>query len=156
MEESLGAPLLERHRRGVRATAAGAALAHHAQLVVQQLERMRGELSEFADGFRARVLLLANTTAAAEFLPAVLAAFLTQHPLIDIELEEHSSREIVRAVAGSLAEIGIAHDGLSAMQQNRVKKILREGGLALGTMSAASPTRRLSSLSASRASTRLL
>src|SRR5262249_32473096 len=30
MEESLGAPLLERHRRGVRATAAGAALAHHA------------------------------------------------------------------------------------------------------------------------------
>src|SRR6516164_7632611 len=25
------------------------------------------------------------------------------------------------------------HDGLSAMQQNRVKKILREGGLALGT-----------------------
>ena len=123
MEESLGAPLLERHRRGVRATAAGAALAHHAQLVVQQLERMRGELSEYADGFRARVRLLANTTAAAEFLPAVLAAFLTQHPLIDIELEEHSSREIVRAVAGSLAEIGIAHDGLSAMQQNRVKKM---------------------------------
>jgi molybdate transport repressor ModE-like protein len=42
MEQSLGAPLLERHRRGVRATAAGSALAHHAQLVVQQLERMRG------------------------------------------------------------------------------------------------------------------
>ena len=33
MEESLGAPLLERHRRGVRATPAGAALVHHAQLV---------------------------------------------------------------------------------------------------------------------------
>jgi hypothetical protein len=42
MEESLGAPLLERHRRGVNATPAGAALVHHAQLVVQQLERMRG------------------------------------------------------------------------------------------------------------------
>src|SRR6516165_5876862 len=42
MEESLGAALLERHRRGVRATPAGAALAHHAQLVTQQLERMRG------------------------------------------------------------------------------------------------------------------
>ena len=51
MEESLGAPLLERHRRGVRATPAGAALVHHAQLVTQQLERMRGELSEYADGF---------------------------------------------------------------------------------------------------------
>ena len=75
MEQSLGAPLLERHRRGVRATAAGSALAHHAQLVVQQLERMRGELSEYADGFRARVRLLANTTATAEFLPATLATF---------------------------------------------------------------------------------
>jgi len=117
MEESLGAPLLERHRRGVRATAAGAALAHHAQLVVQQLERMRGELSEFADGFRARVRLLANTTAAAEFLPAALAAFLTQHPLIDIELEEHSSREIVRAVAGSLAEIGVVGDEVNPAKE---------------------------------------
>jgi len=42
MEESLRAPLLERHRRGVRATPAGVALVHHARLVIQQLERMRG------------------------------------------------------------------------------------------------------------------
>jgi hypothetical protein len=63
MEESLSAPLLERHCRGVRATPAGAALVHHAQLVIQQLERMRGELSEYADGFGGRVRLFANTTA---------------------------------------------------------------------------------------------
>src|SRR5260370_13734377 len=107
MEESLGAPLLERHRRGVRPTQAGAALVHHAQLVVQQLERMRGELSEYADGFRGRVRLFANTTASAEFLPAALAAFLSQHPQIDIDLEGRSSRDPVRAVAGNLPEIGI-------------------------------------------------
>jgi len=117
MEQSLGAPLLERHRRGVRATAAGSALAHHAQLVVQQLERMRGELSEYADGFRARVRLLANTTATAEFLPATLATFLTQHPLIDIELEERSSRDIVRAVAGNLAEIGVVGDEVNPAKE---------------------------------------
>src|ERR1700730_18003242 len=69
MEQSLGAPLLERPPRGVRATPAGAALVHHAQLVIQQLERMRGELSEYAGGFRGRVRLFANTTATAEFLP---------------------------------------------------------------------------------------
>jgi DNA-binding transcriptional LysR family regulator len=104
MEESLGTPLLG---RGVRATPAGAALVHHAQLVIQQLERMRGELSEYADGFRGRVRLLANTIATAEFLPATLAAFLSRHPQVDIDLEERSSREIVRAVAGNVAEIGI-------------------------------------------------
>jgi molybdate transport repressor ModE-like protein len=117
MEESLGAPLLERHRRGVRATPAGAALVHHAQLVTQQLERMRGELSEYADGFRGRVRLFANTTASAEFLPARLAGFLSQHPLIDIELEEHSSRDIVRAVAGNLAEIGIVGDEVNPAKE---------------------------------------
>ena len=57
---------------------------------------MRGELSEHADGVRGRVRLFANTTASAEFLPASLAAFLLQHPQIDIDLEEHSSRDIVR------------------------------------------------------------
>jgi DNA-binding transcriptional LysR family regulator len=117
MEESLGAPLLERHRRGVRATSAGAALVHHAQLVIQQLERMRGELSEYAHGFRGRVRLFANTTATAEFLPASLAAFLSQHPRIDIDLEERSSRDIVRAVAGSLAEIGIVGDEVNPAKE---------------------------------------
>jgi DNA-binding transcriptional LysR family regulator len=117
MEESLGAPLLERHRRGVRATPAGTALVHHAQLVGQQLERMREELSEYADGFRGRIRLLANTTAVAEFLPATLAAFLAQHPLIDIDLEERSSRDIVRAVAGNLAEIGIVGDEVNPAKE---------------------------------------
>ena len=117
MEENLGAPLLDRHRRGVRATPAGAALAHHAQLVIQQLERMRGELSEHADGVRGRVRLFANTTANAEFLPARLAAFLLQHPQIDIDLEEHSSRDSVRAVTGDLAEIGIVGDEVNPAKE---------------------------------------
>ena len=117
MEESLGAALLDRHRRGVRVTPAGAALAHHAQLVILQLERMRGELSEHADGVRGRVRLFANTTASAEFLPASLAAFLLQHPQIDIDLEEHSSRDIVRAVAGDLAEIGIVGDEVNPAKE---------------------------------------
>ena len=107
MEESLGAALLERHRRGVRSTPAGATLAYHAQLVIQQLDRMRGELSEYAEGLRGRVRLFANTTAVAEFLPATLGAFLSLHPQIDIDLEEHSSRDTVRAVAGNFADIGI-------------------------------------------------
>jgi DNA-binding transcriptional LysR family regulator len=113
MEESLGAPLLER----VRSTPAGAALAHHAQLIIQQLERMRGELSEYAEGLRGRVRLFANTTATAEFLPTALAAFLSQHPQIDIDLEERSSRDIVRAVAGNLADIGIVGDEVNPAKE---------------------------------------
>jgi len=117
MEDSLGTPLLERNRRGVRATPAGLALVHHAQLVIQQLERMRAELSEYAEGLRGRVRLFANTTATAEFLPATLGPFLSLHPQIDIDLEERSSREIVRAIAQNLAEIGIVGDEVNPAKE---------------------------------------
>ena len=110
MEDTLGTPLLERGRRGIRATPAGSALAHHARVVALQLERMRGELSEYAKGLRGHVHLLANTTATEEFLPATLGRFLAAHPNVDIDLEERSSREIVRAIAANLADIGVAGD----------------------------------------------
>src|SRR4051812_20847749 len=38
MEDALGAPLLERNRRGIRLTTAGTVLLHHAWIVSQQLE----------------------------------------------------------------------------------------------------------------------
>src|SRR3984893_15324041 len=56
-ETALGAPLLERQRRGVRLTPVGSALVHHARIVTQQLETMRGELSDYANGLRGRVRL---------------------------------------------------------------------------------------------------
>jgi molybdate transport repressor ModE-like protein len=114
MEEALGAPLLERNRRGISLTPAGSALAHHARIVVQQLERMRGELTEYAQGLRGHVRLLSNTAATAEFLPAALGAFLATHPHIDIDLEERPSPEIVRAVAAERADIGIVADVVDA------------------------------------------
>ncbi|WP_163021714.1 LysR family transcriptional regulator, partial [Pseudomonas viridiflava] len=40
MEASLQAPLLERGRRGVTPTPAGKALAQHARVILQQVERM--------------------------------------------------------------------------------------------------------------------
>ncbi|MBI3709058.1 MAG: LysR family transcriptional regulator [Proteobacteria bacterium] len=112
MEEALGVALLERGRRGVRPTPAGQALIHHARVVLQQLERMRGELGEHARGLKGHVRLLCNTAALTEFLPEALATYLTAHPNIDIDLEERLSYEIVQAVAEGLAEIGIVADAV--------------------------------------------
>ncbi|MBL6456610.1 LysR family transcriptional regulator [Belnapia sp. T6] len=110
MEEQAGVPLLERGRRGVEPTPAGRTLLHHARLVMGQVERMRGELGDYAHGVKGHVRLLANTAAAAEFLPEPLAAFLAANPSVDIDLDERPSREVARAVAEGLAEIGIAAD----------------------------------------------
>lgn len=110
MEETLGVPLLERGRRGIRPTPAGQSLLHHARIVLQQLERMRGELGEYAHGLKGHVRLLSNTAALAEFLPEALAPFLAGHPHIDIDLEEKPSHEIVGAVAEGLADAGVVAD----------------------------------------------
>jgi DNA-binding transcriptional LysR family regulator len=114
MEDALGVPLFDRRRRGVSPTAAGAALVEHARLVTQQLERMRGELNQFAKGLRGRIRLLSNTAATLEFLPPLLGRFLSNHPNVDVDLEERTSPEIARAVAGGHADIGIVADVVDA------------------------------------------
>ena len=110
MEEVLGTPLFERQRRGVKPTAAGRALAHHARLVLQQMERLRGELGAYGSGLKARLRLLSNTAGLTEFLPEALAAYLAAHPNVDIDLEERPSAEIVPAIAEGLADLGIVAD----------------------------------------------
>jgi DNA-binding transcriptional LysR family regulator len=107
MEDALGVPLLERGPRGVKPTPAGRALIHHAHMVLQQLERMRGELGKYAHGLKGHVRLLSNTIASTEFLPQPLAAFLAHHPTVDIDLEERPSHEIVQAVAEGSADAGV-------------------------------------------------
>ncbi|HEX2494442.1 MAG TPA: LysR substrate-binding domain-containing protein [Steroidobacter sp.] len=107
MELELGAPLLNRDRQGVQPTPAGRTLLHHARLLLQQAERMRGELAEYADGLKGHVHLLSNTNAMTEFLPEPLSNFLTSHPQVNIDLEERLSDEIVAAIADGKADIGI-------------------------------------------------
>jgi DNA-binding transcriptional LysR family regulator len=110
MEEQVGVALLERGRRGVQPTPAGRALLHHARLVMQQVERMRGDLGEYAHGLKGHVRVLANTAAAAEFLPELLASFLSAHPNVDVDLDERPSIAIAEAVAEGLADMGVAAD----------------------------------------------
>ena len=107
MELELGTALLNRDRQGVQPTPAGRTLLHHARLILQQAERMRGELSEYADGLKGHIRLLANTNALTEFLPEPLSNFLAAHPHVNIDLEERLSDEIVAAVADGKADIGI-------------------------------------------------
>jgi len=110
MEAALGAPLLERNRRGVRATAAGEALVRHARSILGQVEQMRGELRTYATGLKGRIRLLSNTAAMAGFLPPQLCRFLAAHRDLSIDLEERPSADIVQALADRRADLGIVAD----------------------------------------------
>ncbi|ALA19526.1 LysR family transcriptional regulator [Chelatococcus sp. CO-6] len=112
MEEAGKVALLERGRRGVTATAAGEALAHHARIILRQMAQMRGDLGEHASGLRATVQVAANTAALSEFLPQRLGPWMAANPRIDVALKERQSAEVARAVTSGLAEIGILSDAV--------------------------------------------
>lgn len=107
LEEGLGVKLLYRTSQGVTLTPPGQAFMHHARLVLQQLTDLRGDLSEYVKGARGHVRIFANTTAMAEYLPALLPAFLATHPDVNIELKERMSNDIVRAVSEGKVDVGI-------------------------------------------------
>ncbi|MBB3176690.1 LysR substrate-binding domain-containing protein [Variovorax sp. Sphag1AA] len=110
MEESLGAPLLLRAKQGVTPTEAGRTLMHHARVVLEQIERMRGELGAYGAGLQGHVRMLCNTSAITEHLPDVLSSFLVAHPRVSVDLEERPSAEIVDAVRAGHCDIGIVSD----------------------------------------------
>jgi DNA-binding transcriptional LysR family regulator len=110
MEQKLGVDLLKRDRRGVSLTSAGQCLLDHARLVIEQVERLRGDLGDFARGLTGSVRVLCNTAAFSEHLPEALASFLTANPTINIDLEERESADIGKAIASGAADIGIAAD----------------------------------------------
>lgn len=112
MEDSLGVALLSRGQRGVEPTPAGRTLVHHARTVTDQMERLRGELGQYAKGLKGHVRLMCNTSALSEHLPAVLGGFLSAHPHVDLEIQERLSHEIIRAVTEGLTDIGIAADSV--------------------------------------------
>jgi len=122
MEAALGTPLLERMRRGVRATPAGEALVRHARLIVGQIEQMRGELRSYAQGLKGRVHLMSNTAALASFLPEQICRFLIAHPDLSVDIDERPSADIVRAVAEGRADLGIVADtaDLAALQTHMI------------------------------------
>ena len=110
MEEVLGAALLERNRRGVRATAAGEALVRHARSILGQVEQMRGELRTYATGLKGRIRVMSNTAAMAAFLPPHLCRFLAAHRDLSIDLLERPSAEIVHSMVDRRADLGIVAD----------------------------------------------
>lgn len=114
IEADAGTALLNRHARGVSLTEAGAALAHHARLILRQQAQLRGELQAFAHGARGTLHLYANTAALTNYLPPRLAPWLAKRPRLHVELLERTSPEVVRAINAGQAEAGIISDAVAA------------------------------------------
>lgn len=107
LESLVGTTLLYRRPRGVELTPAGQAFLHHARRIMDNIERLEAELSEYGEGVRGHVRIHSNTSAIIAFLPQDLSTFSRHYPDIKIDLQERVSSEIVAAVRDGLTDIGI-------------------------------------------------
>jgi DNA-binding transcriptional LysR family regulator len=94
LEGEIGAPLIERDRRGVRPTAAGAALARHAEGILARMESAETEVSAIAGGRGGRLRVASFPSAGATLMPEAVAAFTASHPGVEITLAEGEPEEI--------------------------------------------------------------
>ena len=131
LEAALGTTLLKRGRRGIELTAAGESLLDHARIILHHVETMRGDLSAYSSGARASVHLLANTSGLSEHLPKALAAFLREHPDINVDIEERESTDIAAAIATGAADLGFAAE--HALPDNVERFLFSEDRLMLVT-----------------------
>jgi DNA-binding transcriptional LysR family regulator len=114
LEAHVGAPLLERSKRGVMPTAAGQVLLPHAIEMVARLEQLALAMGDVRTGTAGHLRLWANTSAFGGFLPALLARFARAHPGVVLDLEDALSEDAVRAVARGAAELAVIGENTPA------------------------------------------
>lgn len=109
IESALGLPVLQRHPRGITVTPAGETVRRHAEAIIGNIESLGAELSQFSSGAKGSVRVVANLSSIVQFLPEDIAAFERLFPDVSIDLEEHSSAEVIRIVDERGADFGICN-----------------------------------------------
>jgi DNA-binding transcriptional LysR family regulator len=110
LEDRSGVTLLNRHRRGVSTTAAGALLARHAGVVFHQLAILQKDLDPSAAPLARPIVLLGNSSALCRPLAGLLTSLLDEHPSARITVRESGSEITVHALHMGAAEIGLISD----------------------------------------------
>jgi len=111
LEQTLQTELFVRSNKGTEPTAAAFALLNLARGVLNDLDGIYAQMSEYASGVRGQVRVYANISAITQFLPAELKSFMERYPQVQIHLQERISSVIAKAVADNAADIGILNDG---------------------------------------------
>ena len=111
LEQILNTELFMRSNKGTAATAAAFALLTLARSVLNDLDDIFAQMSDYSSGTRGHVRVFANISAITQFLPDELKSFMEVYPLVQIHLQERVSSVIAKAVADNMADIGILNAG---------------------------------------------
>jgi DNA-binding transcriptional LysR family regulator len=103
LETRLGAPLLQRHARGVRPTAAGEVLLEHAAVILQRVEHAERDVAASLEQAVTSLRVGAVASTSAALLPRALSLFTAEVPDVRVTfVEDFSPRMLPRLLDGEL------------------------------------------------------
>lgn len=110
LEQAIGSKLFIRDSQGMKITPAGESLLYYSRMIIESINKASIELDEYKVGLKGFVRLQANLASIIQFLPDQLSEFITSNPQIKIELEQHTSIDVIKNVQNRIADLGICVD----------------------------------------------
>ncbi|MCK2148100.1 MULTISPECIES: LysR family transcriptional regulator [Marinobacter] len=107
LEERLGQPLFEKTHKG-QLTPFGEYCLPRFRELIKQHDRLANELQHMAKGHQGRVTLATVPSVASRLMPEFLAAFVAEHPDININLHDENAEFVCRLVASGEVDLGIS------------------------------------------------
>jgi DNA-binding transcriptional LysR family regulator len=107
IEDVLGRRLFDRTTRSIELTPVGRELRPIAERMVTEFDSAFGELTQFIEGKRGRIVVAALPSVCAVLLPGAIARFRALHPAVQFLIQDGLSSSVVDAIAEGRADIGV-------------------------------------------------
>lgn len=107
LEQSVGADLLVRSKRGVTLTQPGKQLLNHARQLLESWEGVRAGALASQNEIQGSYTIGCHPSVALNLLPACLPQLLARHPQLNIALRHDLSRKVAEDVVSHKADIGV-------------------------------------------------
>ena len=107
LEEQLGAPLLDRGRRGVQLTELGQLAQREGRSIVAHYDLLREQVRAHQQLQGGSVRIGGGATVVSFILPEAIACFQAAHPLVRFQVKEAGSNEVADNVRAGELELGL-------------------------------------------------
>jgi len=107
MEQEIGTVLLDRSRTGVRLTAAGEILCHHARQMLRELDEAKVAIEELEGLRRGELRIGVVQTVNAYLMPVIATAFNQRYPDIRLSIEELAADDIEAGLEQGDLQVGV-------------------------------------------------
>lgn len=113
LEHDLDTALIIRTPTGTSLTSAGKAFSHHCEQLLSKYADIRTDLKRFADGRAGELRIAAVPRAIDGTLPAIIAQFKKDNPLVQVTINEIFSRQGIRVLREDLADLAMVYDSVN-------------------------------------------